>query len=282
MNPFERVARAAWKPQDLRTAWEWCEEHIIVDNTSPLPGRWRSANSPWVKPLMEDYQDRRIREFWVKCSAQSSKTQTILNLLCYDVVEDPGPEMYVMANAEDAANFVDDRFLPTLKNCKAADDLLSKQKGLGFKFKTMPLYFVGAGSMAKLMGKPMKRLKLDEVRNYPPGALGTVLKRVRAFGATSQVFVISTPDKKDDVMDRGFISGDQKTFHFSCPVCGTLQQLRFAQLKWDTNEETKPGGKWNFDKVALTIRYECENNSCQHQIRDTPSERKMICREGRF
>ncbi|HZV34087.1 MAG TPA: terminase gpA endonuclease subunit, partial [Verrucomicrobiae bacterium] len=281
MNPFINAARIAWKPQDLRTPWEWCEDHVIVDKTSPLPGKWRSANSPWVKEVMEIRLDRRVRICCVKCSAQSSKTQTVLNLLMYDIVEDSGPTMYVMANKEDAADFVDDRFLPTLMNCKPAAELLRGQKGLGFKFKNgMPLYFVGAGSMAKLQGKPMKRLMLDEVRNYPDGALETVLKRVRAFGDLSQIFMISTPDKKGDTMDRSFLDGDQRTFHFPCPMCAHMQQLRMAQLKWDTNEETKPEGRYNFDRLALTIRYECEQ--CGHQIKDTPAERKMICRAGRF
>jgi hypothetical protein len=46
MFPDEKAAREAWKPQDLRKPWEWAEDNITVDNTSPMPGRWRSANSP--------------------------------------------------------------------------------------------------------------------------------------------------------------------------------------------------------------------------------------------
>lgn len=280
MNPVQRAAIAAWKPQDLRTPWEWSEENIVVDNTSPMPGRWRSATSPWVKEPMEVAADKRVTFVAIRCSAQSSKTQTILNLICWDIVEDPGPEMYVMANQEDAVDFVRDRFQPTLKNCQPANALLLREGKLGFTFRTMPLYFVGAGSMAKLQGKPIKRLKLDEVRNYPPGALDTVLKRIRAFDQLAQVFLISTPDMLDDAVDRSFKQGDQRTFHFPCPACGHIQQLRFAQLKWDTNDQTKPNGKWHFDNLAQTIRFECEK--CSYSIRDTPTERKRICRDGRF
>jgi hypothetical protein len=282
LDPVESAARAAFKPQDLRTAWEWCEDHIVVDNTSFAPGRWHSAISPWVREPMEVATDKRVTMIVVRCSAQSSKTQMILNLICYDAVEDPGPEMYVMANKEDAEEFVRDRFGPTLENCKPANELLLRGSKLNFTFKTMPLYFVGAGSPAKLQGKPIKRLKLDEVRNYPPGALNTVLKRVRAFSALAQVFIVSTPDKKKDVLDLAFEQGDQRTPHFPCPSCGHIQQLRFAQLKWDTNEKTRPDGKWNFDELANTIRFECENEKCKYPIRDTPSERKLICRTSRY
>ena len=177
-------------------------------------------------------------------------------------------------------DFVRDRFAPTLKNCKPASASLVREARLAFTFSTMPLYFVGAGSSSKLQGKPMKRLFLDEVRNYPTGALETVLKRVRAFSATAQVFMISTPDMVDDTMDRAFKNGDQRTYHFPCPKCGHRQQLRLAQLRWTKNEETKPDGRWNFDRLAQTIRYECEQ--CGHALKDTPAERKLICRSGSF
>jgi phage terminase large subunit GpA-like protein len=281
-NPVERAASAAWKPQDLRTPWEWCEEYVVVDSTSPLPGKWRSANSPWVKEVMEVAADKRVTVIAVKCSAQSSKTQTFMGLLCYDISEDPGPTMYVLANKEDAEDFVRDRVSPTFDNCKPVKELMLREAKLGYTFSTMPLYFVGAGSMAKLQGKPIKRLYLDEVRNYPSGALQTVRKRVRAFGSLAQEFMVSTPDAENDDVDMAFRQGDQRTPHFPCPACGCIQQLRFEQLKWDRNEETKPGGQWNFDILASTIRYECENNQCGHRIQDTPLERKNLCRSSRF
>lgn len=280
LKKLREAARAAWRPQDLRFAWEWCQDNVFVDNTSPFPGWWRLATSPWVREPMEVYTDKLVQEIVIRCSAQSSKTQTVLNLIAYDIVEDPGPEMYVLANKEDAADFIEDRFSPMLDMCKKAKELLIRSKGMRFTFRTMPLYFVGAGSKAKLQGKPIKRLKLDEVRNYPPGALQTVLKRVRAFSSLAQVLIISTPDMENDELDARYKAGDQRTYHFSCPICGHMQSLRLERLRWDTNAETKPNGQWDFDKLALTIRYVCE--SCEHQIRDTPAERKMICRSGKF
>jgi phage terminase large subunit GpA-like protein len=274
------AASAAWKPQDIRKPWEWCEDHVEVDRTSPMPGKWKSFNSTWVKELMEVYADKSVNFIAVRCSAQSSKTQTILNLCFWDISEDPGPEMYVLANSDDAQDFVRDRFSPMLHDCKPAREQLLRETKLKFTFRTMPMYFVGAGSKAKLQGKPIKRLKLDEVRNYPPGAYDTVLKRVRAFGELAQVLVISTPGDIDDPVDRAFKEGDQRTFHFPCPKCGHLQQLRVEQLQFDENETTKPDGHWNFDRLSETIRYECEK--CKHGIRDTHIERKAICRNGKF
>lgn len=245
-----------------------------------MPGPWRAANSPWVKEPMEVAADRRVRFCTVMCSAQSAKTQTVINVMCHSVDQDPGPAMYAMANDDDAKEFVRDRARPALSLCAPVWARLTRESRSSFTFTSMPLYFVGAGSKAKLQGKPMKRLYLDEVRNWKPGSLDTVTTRVTAFGELAQIFIISTPGNEKDEMHESFKAGDQRTPHFPCPSCGHMQRLVFDQLKWDTNETTRPNGKYNFDALFATIRYECER--CMHTIKDTPSNRKGICKTAKF
>ena len=84
---------SACKPADRRPPWQWCEEHVQVDETSPLPGRWRSDASPWVKPVMEDFANNGVRDIAVQCAAQSAKTQTAMNCACWAIAEDPDPAM---------------------------------------------------------------------------------------------------------------------------------------------------------------------------------------------
>jgi hypothetical protein len=69
-------------------------------------------------------------------------------------------------------------------------------------------------------------------------------------------------------------------WYFECPACQHLQLLKFEQLKWDSNDTTKPEGKWRFDALAETVRYECV--ACGHQIKDTPVDRRWIENRGRF
>jgi phage terminase large subunit GpA-like protein len=291
MNPLLRGFTAAVRPADRRKSWEWCQDHVVVDNTSPMPGRWRSDSSPWVKELMEVFPDNRVSDISVMCSAQSSKTQTLLNCSCWAISEDPGPAMWVMAAKDEAKTFVRDRVKPTFENCKPVADALLTAEIFEFTFATMPFYFTGAGSPSKLMSKPIRWLFLDEVRNYPPGALDTVLKRTRAFWNSRRV-LISTPDLKDDAVHRAFLAGDQRIFHFECPSCKHLQPLKFDQLEARHPEmglpcrfSEVPGvknehGIWNFDLLAPHIRYQCI--ACGHLLADTPAERKAIARNGRF
>jgi hypothetical protein len=96
-------------------------------------------------------------------------------------------------------------------------------------FSAMPFYFVGAGSPSKLQSKPIRWLFLDEVRNYPPGALDTVLKRTRAVW-NSRRLIISTPDRKDDAVYRAYLAGDQRLTNPRTPASELKAERRPLSL----------------------------------------------------
>lgn len=213
------------------------------------------------------------------CSAQSSKTQTLLALICWIISEDPGPTMWVLNAADEAKDFLVDRAGPTLDLCKPVREQHVSSEKLSLRFRSMPLYFTGANSKSKLQGKPIRWLFLDEVRNYPKGAFYMVKKRIRA-NWNSRTFVVSTPGDAGDPVDITYRSGNQMVWHFPCPKCGEFQQLDWQQMKWDKNETTKPNGKWDFNRLTETIRYVCKH--CGHEIRDTPAERRHIEMKGKY
>ena len=278
-NPFLKGFAGAMRPPDRSTPWQWCEKHLVVDDTSSMPGRWRSSNSPWVRAVMETAQDRHVRKTVVQCSAQSAKTQTVMGMACWIITESPGPSMYVMAAADEAKDFLRDRVLPTFAKCKpVAERMLSVDK-LTVLFSGCPFYFTGAGSRSKLQGKPIKYIFLDEIRNYPEGAIELALKRVRSFW-NHKIFMISTPSLEGDDVDLAYRSGSQESWNTVCPKCGRVEKLIFERLKWDTNPTTKPEGIWNYDALAASVRLNC--SQCDHVWRDNPVERYQVARDGKF
>lgn len=280
MNPLFKGFLDACKPPDRRPPWKWAEEHIYVDDTSAMPGRWRSDNSPWSRAILDSLADPPVRRIDIKCCAQGAKSQTLICALFWAINEDPGAMQWVMASDDDVKDFVRDRIAPSMRSCAPVREKLISESVDDFVFSTCPVYFRGAGSPSKLQSKPIKWLFLDEVRNYPKGALTTVLKRTRSFKNGSKTIVVSTPGNEGDGVDLGYKGGNQQVFHVPCPKCGEFQPLEFSRLRWDTNATTKPGGKWDFDSVAPTIRYECRK--CGHAIRDTDAERKRMCNSGTF
>jgi len=280
-NPFLKAFKLAMRPPEQITPWQWCEKYLVVDETSPMPGKWRSDNAPWVREFMECFSDNRVRIITVMCAAQSSKTQTLLNLLCWAIAEDPGPILWLSAARDELKEFIRDRVSPTFHHCAPVRNLLIGETVMGFEFTTTPVYFAGAGSKSKTKSKPIRYLLADEVEEYPPGHLQSALNRTLAYDSwNARRVLISTPHLKGGVMDTEFLKGDQRVFHFTCPACDQLQPLKWMQLKWNRNDTTHPGEHWDFDALAETIRYEC--NACNHGIRDTPAERKELARSGRF
>ena len=241
-----------WQPADRRAPWLWAEDHVYVDATSPMPGKWRSDNSPWVREILEAFADPMVNELATMCSAQSAKTQTLLVALFWAVAESPGPIQWVMAAADEAKEFARTRLIPEVRQCKIVNDRLGgKEPGLtSIDFPGAAFLLTGANSKSKLQSNPKRYLFLDEVRNYPAGAYEMVKKRVRSF-RNSKTCTISTPDKTNDHVHRAYLSGDQRTWHFACPACKHEQQLLFKNLKWDENETTRPEGQWNFATVAV-------------------------------
>ena len=80
----------------------WAEKNIVVDKTSPFPGRFNANIAPWTKEPMECFADNRVKDLSIMCSAQSGKTQMVMTLLAWCIAEDAGPAMWVMAAQDEA------------------------------------------------------------------------------------------------------------------------------------------------------------------------------------
>lgn len=298
MGLLSEIFAECLKPIDRSPPWQWAEKHVVVDRNSPYPGPWRLANSPFVKKLMEKFPDNSIRNIALMTSAQSSKTLTIMILLEWAIDNDPGPAMWVQAAADEAATFVNNRLTPMFEDCEPiAKLMLSNERGNKSRhktktseigFKTMTVWVTGSKSPSKLKSKPIRWLFLDEVSEYPPGALDSVAKRVRSFWNSRRV-MISTPRKADDAMHVAFKEGCQDEWHFACPRCGDMQPLVMAQMKaehpetheaclWSEVPGAFSGGKWDFDELAKAIRYECR--ACGHLMQDEPKVRQHIATVG--
>lgn len=281
---FDFLAEA-FKLPSRAPAWKWCEENITLDHTSPFQGKYRTDFTPMIRPVMNACQRTAIKKVVILCSAQSAKTQTIMNIVAWVIYNDPGEMFWVMASADSAKEFAKTRLLPLLERVECLKPLLptnrTEKNIMLIMFATMNMMLRGSNSKSKLQSTPVRWTILDEVRNYEKGALELVEKRSRAWW-NAKTIMISTPGAKNDAIHTAFLEGNQIFFHFNCPHCAHSQPFRFGRkpsvmfptgrecggLIWDTNDETKPKGVWNFKKLAATIRYQCENPECKHEFRE--------------
>lgn len=282
MSVVEQSARRAWKPPDNRTPWEWSEESVKLDPTSPYQGYWKSDISPWVRELMECFSDNEVSDISVMCSAQSAKTQTMICLLMWALAEEPAPTMWVTSTGEEAAFLMKTRLIPTIKSCQPVVDCLIDDRNavnrMEVQLKGASLIVVGSSSPSRLQSKPVRWLFLDEVRNYPEGALEMVLKRTRAYWNARRC-IVSTPDMHNDATHRAYLQGDQRVWHFQCRKCGEWFPMSWEYMKWDENDVTKNEKGYNFDELAKTIRFQCK---CGEEYPDEPQHRRHFVNSGKY
>lgn len=74
---LEDLWREAWTPPDRKEVWKWAEEHIENIPYSPIPGRFRVANSPMLAEVMQEMVNPRTRVVSIIAAVQSSKSTAI-------------------------------------------------------------------------------------------------------------------------------------------------------------------------------------------------------------
>jgi hypothetical protein len=228
------------------------------------------------------------------CSAQSWKSVTMQAALCFWTAEDPGPTLWVTSSKEKSREEMKGRLKPMFRECGPVAAKMPETRGLN---TAKEIYFpggefrvTGCESEADLQSTPYRRLILDEGRSYPAGAMSMVAKRTRSFPHSFKQVRISTPDMENDEVHLGYKEGDQRVWEFVCrnPECGHFQELRWGEpgvkggVKYDTNKNTKPEGKWKYDEVYKTLRYDCEKCGFEYRnIGPGQSDRIWFATKGR-
>ena len=73
----------------------WAEEHIENIPYSPIPGRFRVANSPMLAEVMQEMVNPRTRVVSIIAAVQSSKSTAIEIASCYIISNLPGPTLWL-------------------------------------------------------------------------------------------------------------------------------------------------------------------------------------------
>lgn len=276
MTIGEQTIRAALAPPSQLPEWQWWERHIELDSSSNAPGKYSTALVPMARSFCQWRENPRVRRIVLMVSAQSTKTTLGLNSICHDVTEEPATAMWVMASAEHVKEFYHKRIKPSLENCKLTRDWFDKRrvklKKSLVQFDSMNLILRGSNSRIGLQSDPVRRLYLDERREWKKGAIELVRKRTRTFHNFLEVSM-GTAGRVNDELHLDFKDGSQTFFHWNCPTCDHSQPFRFSQkasplwpkararggLVCPADDKTKPNGEWDWDAVREATRYECEH-----------------------
>lgn len=283
-NALTTLLAPNWRLPERIPPWKWCEENVKNIPYSPIPGHFKSANSPWVREVMEAMANPDIRLVSIVAPVQSSKTISAELCLCYIVANFPGPCLWLSQTDADAKDQAEARLHKLFSECDAVKKLFpadrhKKKTQTVFFSNGMTLWVLGAHAKSNLQSRSIRWLIGDETWQWPNGHMQQAEARVTAFGWLGKCIFLSQGGMENDDTHRKFETTDMREWEFKCPKCGKYQPYKWSNIEWDKNYRDGEG-RMDFAKVRSSARLVCE--FCKHEIADSDANRKLLNSSAKF
>lgn len=274
-SAFKAVAQSMMPPRKMLVS-EWAEKYRMLPDTSPEPGPWRNARTPYLVEIMDACVQPGVEMVVFQKPAQIGGSECLNNVLGYFMHADPSPIMFVQIRLDDAKAYSKERIAPMIADTPVLANRVAAVRSrdadntvLSKDFIGGHLAITGANSPAGLRSRPRRILLGDEIDGWPPsaGSEGDPLElaeaRLRNFW-NSLEFLCSTPTLEGlSRIEKALEDCDEvRHFFVPCPHCGHEQTFDFQQLQWDKDNDGK--------HLPETAQYVCV--SCAALI---PERRKM-------
>ena len=291
MSQIVEILKAVKKPRiwtdEVRRAWElperlmvsqWADRSRVLDAANAEPGPWHTDRTPYLRGIMDAFNDPYVEDITIMASTQCGKTEAMLNMMGFAVDQDPGPMLLVMPREDDAKSISSKRIIPMLRISPDlrshftvnSDDITKMEISLD----RMTIFLSGANSPAGLSQRPIRYLFLDETDKYPAFAgkesdpIKLATERTRTFW-NRKIVKCSTPTNEDGYIFREYERSDMRKFYVPCPFCGKAQVLSWPQVKWP--EDVRDPEEVKLKRLAW---YECIN--CKERIVDGMKQRMLL------
>ena len=283
-NALTTLLTPNWRLPERIPPWKWCEENVKNIPYSPILGHFKSANSPWVREVMEAMSDPDIRLVSIVAPVQSSKTIGAELCLCYIVANFPGPCLWLSQTDADAKDQAEARLHKLFSECDAVKKLFpadrhKKKTQTVFFSNGMTLWVLGAHAKSNLQSRSIRWLIGDETWQWPNGHMQQAEARVTAFGWLGKCIFLSQGGMENDDTHRKFETTDMREWEFKCPKCGKYQPYKWSNIEWDKNYRDGEG-RMDFAKVRSSVRLVCE--FCKHEIADSDANRRLLNSSAKF
>ena len=238
-----RAAAAAMAPPPPPDITRWCEENIVFDERSPMPGPFRIARFPFLREIHQVLSpEHPCREVTIRGSAQWGKTVSVLQPTLGAWHEYTPLDSLVVHPTMSAANeWVNNKWLPMRRQAPGLRAIFGDGRGgenrdATFNQETVSrngsLKVASSGSPADLTGTTRRLVILDDLSKYEMTDMGDpeALATSRAAGfEDAKIARISTAMIAGTCrISRAYDRSDQRLYEVPCPHCGT-----FAALTWE-------------------------------------------------
>jgi len=218
--------------KSVQSCSRWATQYRVMDK--PIKGNWSFEQFPWLKDMHDSTAKFNIGQK----SAQMGYTETLLNVVFYNIDVRHIDVLYVLPNkSPDAADFSASRFDPAVELSKHITSMFTNVKNIGHKRAgTCNIYIRGSKSRAGLKSVPVGLLCLDEVDEMPPENLSLAFERLS--GQPNPLnWLVSTPTIDGFGINFYFKDSTAEHFFFKCPHCSKLTELIYPDCLVITSDE---------------------------------------------
>lgn len=274
-----RIIANAVRPRPNHQVWEYLRDQIRYKVKGQI---YSVENVPYLRQPFEDLRDNTIRSITMPCPVQSGKTVYIQGGILYFLDVEKANQIYYGQDVDAVGEFSDTRMMPDieayLKHLRHPDRNKTKKNLIVTNVGNW-LAMMSGDNPKNRRSRSARVVWIDEGAILKSGALPECEKRTSAYQLTNALVVkVSTPEISFELGPGGelkptdfYSEWEQSTkhiWHTKCPDCGASDILSLKSYKWDTNEETKPGGEetsdgykggtWFAPKFKETVRWICD------------------------
>ena len=266
-------ALGMFNPISKEEIWEWAEQNISLDSSSPYPGQFSIKNSPHLKRAFEAFKDPIVRRIIIKGSSQIAKTLFYLICWAWTVMNDPGGFIIGHPTDREAKHFTKIKLEPFIEeNIWLKNIIHNKKRGKQNEASSTTylkmhrggwLEIITLGSKGSTRQRSAKRVGSDDINGIKKTkeSEGSHVKnleaRTKTFKYTNKIIHCSTPTVVgSSEIDLLYEEGTQEEFGVTCNHCGAEQVFEDSQLHYEPIKDFS--GK-EIDFIRKTERIACNN-----------------------
>lgn len=280
--------RAGWGVPFRGEIYEYGRQ-IDLQNGYALKGNFEVERSRYLIEPFKALRDPRIRQVVIIKAVQTGGSLLADIWVPYIIRWDPGELLWLFQDDDFAGKYMDERFIPgCLKQAPGVKEMLSESGKFALQRKQFLLpqmsAMIGGLNEGNCQGLSKRFVIITEGwLAKSNGLISQAKARTTYFPYTSKILIESQAGVEGEDLDIEWKSSNQQELHFNCPHCGKSQPFEFSRkrddgswagMRWDTNDLTCPNGRWNYDAVGATARYECFY--CRQRIEDRPLVRRQL------
>lgn len=262
-----RAAAAAMAPPPPPDITRWCEENIVFDERSPMPGPFRIGKFPFLREIHEVLSpEHPAREVTVRGSAQFGKTVSVLQPTL-GAWHEYGPldSLVVHPTMSAAVEWVNNKWLPMRRQAPGLRAIFGEGRGENrdsmMNQETLArngsLKVASAGSPADLTGTTRKLVIGDDLAKWEMTEMGDpealMVSRASAF-EDAKILRISTAMIAGTCrISRAYQRSDQRLFFVPCPHCGHEAPLTWENFRANIDPERLAAAHFTCDACGAVI-----------------------------